>query len=72
MLKYIIIGYSNPDLITGKADIHVLCKDDSAIWWELCNKADSHHYWLFDTRDAANEYVELFKLNNCITYGINV
>ena len=68
-MKYIIIGYSNPNINTFKADIHILCKNDSAIWWS--NKPDDS-YWLFDTRKQAEEYCELWKLSNVITYGINV
>ena len=54
-MKYIIIGYSNPNINTFKADIHILCKNDSAIWWS--NKPDDS-YWLFDTRKQAEEYCE--------------
>lgn len=68
-MKYIIIGYSNPNIKTFKADICILCKDDSAIWWS--NKPDDS-FWLFDTRKEAEEYMQLFSLNNCITYGIYV
>ena len=71
-MKYIILGYSNPNIKTGKADVSVLCKNDSAIWWELTDRCDAKNYWLFDTRKEADEYTELFKLNNCITYGIYV
>ena len=68
-MKYIIIGYSNPNIQTFKADIRILCKNDSAIWWS--NNADDS-YWLFDTRKQAEEYMQLFSLSNCITYGIYV
>lgn len=71
MTKYIIVGYSNPDLKTAKADVKVLGEIFGRIFFTESNK-DSDIWKVFDTRTEAEEYIQNHRLDCCISYGVEI
>lgn len=73
MSKYIIVGYSNPDLKTSKADIKVLCTLFNRSYWTESTNKDLKEYWkLFNTRSEADKFIKEARLECCISYGVKI
>ena len=76
-MKYIIIGYTKPNIKTLSAKIRVCCEtktDFGDLVWFTCSKKELSDAKLFDSRSEAEEYlVSTFKninMDNLIVYGV--
>lgn len=75
-MKYIILGYTNPNLNTGKADLNALCNEGDNLYWtnskNVLNKENTMNYpKLFNSRSEADAFIKECDLECCISYGIN-
>lgn len=70
-LCYIIIGYSNPHLKDGTAEVKALCKIPNGVfYWESTALNRRDNWFKFDDRDSAEAHIKTAGLECCITYGI--
>ena len=65
MTKYIILGFSNPNVKDNKADIRYY--NDNGFWNNNIKEAKR-----FDTRALCEDFIKEAALTNCISYGIEV
>lgn len=71
MIKYIIIGFSNPILKKGTCDIDVLCGSlATTTWWDKTINDHRDIWFKFNTREEAQTYIDTNNFELCIPYGI--
>ena len=72
--RYILIGYSNPNLKTSKADIKVYARNYyiGYFWCNTCEIDCNTEYVMFDTRFEAEKFIKKTGFENVISYGIDV
>ena len=70
MIKYVLVGFSNPNLGKGTADLTVLCQKQGCMYWEATAKNNRDNWLKFETREEAEKHAKNF--TNVITYGIQV
>ena len=72
--KYIIIGYSNPDLETMTANVKVLCRRIGINFvsnYFSNSKEDLKNALTFADRNECDMYIKHLKMENCVSYGID-
>ena len=70
-LYYVVIGYSNPNLKNGSAEVKALCKVPNGVsYWESTALNNRDKWLKFEDRESAEAYIKTNNLECCITYGI--
>ena len=71
MIKYVIIGFNNPNINKGTADLTVLCQRDGQLWWKPIIPGEERVDWFtFDDWDDAHVFSESY--DNVVVYGVHI
>lgn len=70
-MKYVIIGFNDPNLECSIANIKVLCHDNHNFYWEKTTMKENKKEWFrFNTREETDNFIKELNFELCTSYGV--